>query len=289
MDTQPVCEVQASKALIRLGHSPDADDAFMFYAIAKGKIETYDFQFEHVVEDIETLNNRALRGELEVTAISFHAYGHVSGRYAILDAGASFGFHYGPIVVSKTSHLSRSLAGRRIAVPGKMTTAFLLLKLYEPNFVYEVVPFDQIMKYVYEGKADAGLIIHEGQLTYGRYKLHKIIDLGEWWDKKTSLPLPLGADVVRKDLPYPTQKRLAGILRASIEYAFAQRGEALEYALHFSRGMDRELVDEFVGMYVNEYTLKYDDKARKAVEKLLDWAYRAKFLKNRVKPEFVEP
>ncbi len=278
-----------AKRLIRLGHSPDADDAFMFYAIAKNKVETYGFQFEHVVEDIESLNKRAMQSELEVTAISFHAYGHVSDRYAILSAGASFGFHYGPIVVSKTPHLTKSLAGKKIAVPGMMTTAFLLLKLYEPDFIYEIVPFDQILKYVYEGKADAGLLIHEGQLTYGRYKLHKIVDLGEWWDEKTSLPLPLGADVVRKDLPLETQRRLAGILKASIEYAFANRGDALQYALPFSRGLDPMLVDEFVGMYVNEYTLGYDQKAKKAVEKLLEWAHRAKFIKKSIKPQFVEP
>lgn len=280
--------VQAGKRLIRLGHSPDADDAFMFYAIARGKIDTQGFEFQHVVEDIESLNSRAMQGELDVTAISFHAYGHVSDRYAILPAGASFGFHYGPLVVSKTSYLARSLAGKRIAVPGTLTTAFLLLRLYAPDFVYEVVPFDQIMKHVYEGKADAGLLIHEGQLTYGRYKLHKIVDLGEWWDEKTSLPLPLGADVVSKNHPLETQKSLARILRASIEYAFANRGEALEYALPYARGLDPMLVDEFVGMYVNEYTLAYDEKAKRAVEKLLELAHRAKLLRRRVKPEFVE-
>lgn len=280
---------QTEEKLIHLGHSPDADDAFMFYAIDKGKIDTGGFKFEHVVEDIERLNNRALEGELEVTAISFHAYGYVSDRYALLSSGASFGFHYGPIVVSKTSHLTKNLAGKKIAIPGTMTTAFLLLKLYEPNFVYEVVPFDQILKHVYEGKASAGLLIHEGQLTYGRYKLHKIVDLGEWWDEKTSLPLPLGADVVRKDLPLKTQRSLAGILKSSIEYAFANRWDALQYALPFSRGLDPGMVDEFVGMYVNEYTLGYDSKAKKAVGKLLELAYRAKFLKKLVKPQFIEP
>jgi 1,4-dihydroxy-6-naphthoate synthase len=224
-----------------------------------------------------------------VTAVSFHAYGHMSDRYAILSAGASFGFRYGPIVVSKTSHLTKSLRGKKIAVPGTLTTAFLLLKLYEPDFVYEVIPFDQIMQHVYEGKADAGLLIHEGQLTYGRYKLHKIIDLGEWWDEKTSLPLPLGADVVRRDLPVDTQRQLAGILKSSIEYAFANRGDALQYALPFSRGLDPRLADEFVGMYVNEYTLGYDEKARKAVSTLLEWARRAKFIKNSVKPVYIEP
>jgi 1,4-dihydroxy-6-naphthoate synthase len=274
---------------IRLGHSPDADDAFMFYAIAKKKIPTFDFQFEHVVEDIETLNHRALSGELELTAVSFHAYGHIGKRYAILSSGASFGFHYGPIVVTKSDSNSKNLAGKKIAVPGTLTTAFLLLKLYEPNFIHEVVPFDKILQHVYDGKCDAGLLIHEGQLTYGRYKLHKILDLGEWWDEKTALPLPLGCDVVRKDLPREVQRRLATVLKTSIEYAFTNRGDALQYALPFSRGLDPKLADEFVGMYVNEYTLGYDDRAKQAVQKLLEMAHRAKFLKNNVKPEFVEP
>ena len=277
------------KRLIRLGHSPDADDAFMFYAIAKGKIDTGDFEFTHVVEDIESLNKRAMEGDLDVTAISFHAYGHVSDRYTILSAGASFGFHYGPIVVSKALRVIGDLAGKKIAVPGTMTTAFLVLKLYEPDFMYQVVPFDQILKHVYEGKADAGLLIHEGQLTYGRYKLHKVVDLGEWWDEKTSLPLPLGADVVRKSLPLETQRRLAGILKDSIEHALANRSDALEYALAFARGLDPLLVDEFVGMYVNEYTLDYDPRAKKAVEKLLEWGYEAGFFKKLVKPQFVGP
>lgn len=280
---------QTNKQHLRLGHSPDADDAFMFYAIAKGKVDTANFEFEHVVEDIESLNNRAMRAELDITAVSFHAYGLISDKYAILSSGASFGFHYGPIVVTRMTDLSKKLAGKRIAVPGLLTTAYLLLRLYEPNFIPEVVPFDQIMKHVYEGKADAGLLIHEGQLTYGRHKLHKVVDLGEWWDSKTGLPLPLGADVVKKDLPMETQRKLAGILKASIEHAFLNRRDALEYALPYSRGMDPRLVDEFVAMYVNEYTLHYDDKAKKAVEKLLEMAHKAKFIKKRVKPQFIEP
>ncbi len=287
LETNAVTETH--QQIVRFGHSPDADDAFMFYAIAKGKVDTLGLQIEHVVEDIESLNQRALKAELEVTAVSFHAYGLISDKYAILSSGASFGFHYGPIVVSRMTDLSNDLAGKKIAVPGTLTTAFLLLKLYQPNFIHEVVPFDQIIKYVAEGKADAGLLIHEGQLTYGRHKLHKVVDLGEWWDAKTGLPLPLGGDVVRKDLPLETQRKLAAILKASIEYAFLNRGAALEYALPYSRGMNPALVDEFVAMYVNEYTLHYDDKARKAVEKLLEMAYKAKFLKKFVKPQFIEP
>ncbi len=287
LETNAVTETH--QQIVRFGHSPDADDAFMFYAIAKGKVDMLGLQIEHVVEDIESLNQRALKAELEVTAVSFHAYGLISDKYAILSSGASFGFHYGPIVVSRMTDLSNNLAGKKIAVPGTLTTAFLLLKLYQPNFIHEVVPFDQIIKYVAEGKADAGLLIHEGQLTYGRHKLHKVVDLGEWWDAKTGLPLPLGGDVVRKDLPLETQRKLAAILKASIEYAFLNRSAALEYALPYSRGMNPALVDEFVAMYVNEYTLHYDDRGKKAVEKLLEMACKAKFLKKSVKPQFVEP
>jgi 1,4-dihydroxy-6-naphthoate synthase len=281
--------VETGKRLIRLGHSPDADDAFMFYAIARQKIDTGEFAFEHVIEDIESLNGRAMRGELEVTALSFHAYAHVSDRYALLTAGSSLGFGYGPIVVSKKPLLSSGLRGKKIAVPGSLTTAALLLKLYEPDFVPDYAPFHEILDRVAKGSSDAGLLIHEGQLTYARAKLAKVVDLGEWWQEKTGLPLPLGADAVRKDLPQEAKRRLSGILRESIAYGLGHRDEALAYAQDFARGLDSNLTDEFVGMYVNESTLDLDSKARKAIDTLLEWGARAGILPRRVKPEYVAP
>lgn len=282
-------EPGAGKTRIRLGHSPDADDAFMFYAIAKERIDTRGFSFEHVVEDIETLNRRALRAQLEVTAVSLHAYAHVSGRYAILTSGASIGFRYGPVVVSKEKMKPEELSQKKIAVPGEMTTAFLLLKLFEPGVRYEAVPFNEVLDAVRDGRADAALVIHEGQLTFEQDSFHKVMDLGEWWYEETSLPLPLGLDVVRKDLGPEAAGQIAGILKESIEYALMNRKDALEYALPFGRGIDPGVADRFVGMYVNERTVSMSPVDREAIEKLLTMAYERRLVPSRIVPEFIGP
>jgi len=282
-------ESGTARRLVRFGHSPDADDAFMFYAIAKQKIDTRGFCIEHVVEDIEALNRRALASELEVTAISLHAYARVSDAYAILTSGASIGFRYGPVVVSKEKIPAGELSGRKIAVPGEMTTAFLLLKLYSPDFRYEVFPFNQVLDAVNAGKADAALVIHEGQLTYGKEFFHKVIDLGEWWYRETSLPLPLGLDAVRKDLGPDAGRKIARVLRESIEYALSHRDDALRYALPFGRGIDTNIADRFVGMYVNDRTVCLSETDRKAIEKVLSLAHERGLLPQKVVPEFIEP
>jgi 5,8-dihydroxy-2-naphthoate synthase len=255
--------------LIRLGHSPDPDDAFMFWGLAKGEVDPRGFEFEHVLQDIQTLNEWALEGRLEVTAISLHAYPHVQDRYVLLPHGASMGSGYGPIVVSREALSDEDLRGVEIAVPGRMTTAFLTLKLMLGDFAYREVPFDEIMDEVIAGKADAGLLIHEGQLTYGAAGLHKIVDLGEWWLEDTGLPLPLGANVARRDLGPDTLRELSDVLAESIRAGLDNREPALEYALQFGRGLDDELADRFVGMYVNELTEDYGEEGRRAVRELL--------------------
>jgi len=279
---------ETRETMIRLGHSPDADDAFMFYAIAKGKINTGDFRFEHVVEGIENLNRRALNGELDVTAISLHAYAYAGERYAILTSGASVGFNYGPVVVAKTPLMAGELFGKTVAVPGEMTTAFLLLKLFETGVRHVAVPFDRVLEAVEEGRADAALVIHEGQLTYGASRFRKVIDLGEWWYRETGLPLPLGLDVVKKDLGPETAKCLGRILKDSIRYALDHRQDAIQYALPFGRGINPETADRFVGMYVNERTLELGTEDRKAIDTLLAKAHEKQLIPKRVKPEFVE-
>ncbi|HNV85515.1 MAG TPA: ABC transporter substrate-binding protein [Candidatus Omnitrophota bacterium] len=277
------------KKLIRFGHSPDADDAFMFYAIAKGKIDTGDFYLEHVVEDIESLNRRALRGELEVTAISLHAYAYASDRYAILTSGASIGFNYGPLIVTRDSLLApERLSGKRIAVPGEMTTAFLLLKLFEPQIRYVTVPFDRVFETVEKGEADAGLVIHEGQLTYGEARFRKVLDLGEWWYRETKLPLPLGLDAVRKDLGPVAAECLGRILKDSIRYALDHRQDAIRYALPFGRGIDPATADRFVGMYVNERTLELGEEDKRAIGALLRMAHEKQIIPRAVVPDFIE-
>jgi 1,4-dihydroxy-6-naphthoate synthase len=255
--------------LIRLGHSPDPDDAFMFWALAADKLDTRGFEFEHVLNDIQTLNEWALEGRLETTAISLHAYPYVQDRYSVLPHGASMGSGYGPIVVAREQLTREQLQSVEIAVPGRMTTAFLVLRLYLGDFSFREVPFDQILDEVKSGRAEAGLLIHEGQLTYAAEGLQKVVDLGEWWLLETGLPLPLGINVARRDLGPEVLHELSEVLRESIEAGLANRGEAMEYALRFGRGLDTELADRFVGMYVNEYTCDYGEEGRQAVEELL--------------------
>ena len=272
---------------IRFGHSPDPDDAFMFYAIAKNKIDTKEFQIDHVVEDIESLNKRALKAELEVTAVSVHAYAYVHKQYTIMRSGASMGEQYGPIVVASKPFDSKDLRGKKIAIPGTMTTAYLALKLFEPDFSYVIVPFDQILDYVKNGKADCGLVIHEGQLTYGQSGLHKILDLGEWWFGETGLPLPLGVDVIRKDLGSEKMKSFSGVFKESIVYSLEHRKDALHYALPYGRGISEEAGDQFVGMYVNDLTVDLGANGEAGIRELLRRGYERKILSEKIVPEFV--
>lgn len=277
------------KRLITVGHSPDPDDAFMFYALAHDKLDTGDLQFRHELQDIETLNRRALRGELEVTAISIHAYASLLDRYALLPSGCSMGDRYGPMVVARRPMKVDELRSVKIAVPGTMTTAFLTLRLLLPDgFTHEVLPFDQIIPAVAAGKFDAGLIIHEGQLTFQNQGLHLVVDLGVWWQERTGLPLPLGGNVVRRDLGADTIRQISRLIKESIRYGLEHRQDALTYALQYARDMDRGLADQFVGMYVNAWTLDYGPRGRAAVARLLEEAYRAGVIPNPVQVEFVE-
>ncbi|HLN27992.1 MAG TPA: MqnA/MqnD/SBP family protein [Gemmataceae bacterium] len=277
------------KQLITVGHSPDPDDAFMFYALAHDKLDTGDLRFRHELQDIETLNRRALRGELEVTAVSIHAYAHLLDKYALLPSGCSMGDRYGPMVVARRDMPVNDLKKARIAVPGTLTTAFLTLRLLIPDgFTYEVIPFDQILAAVAEGKYDAGLIIHEGQLTFQNQGLHLVVDLGVWWQEQTGLPLPLGGNVVRRDLGTETIHQISRLLKESIRYALTHRDDALKYALEYARDMDKGLADRFVGMYVNDWTLDYGPRGREAVRRLLDAGYRAGVIPNPVAVEFVD-
>ncbi|HEY1686666.1 MAG TPA: MqnA/MqnD/SBP family protein [Tepidisphaeraceae bacterium] len=258
---------------LRLGHSPDPDDAFMFYALAKGKIDAGPYRFEHILQDIQTLNQRAMNAELEITAISIHAYPYVADRYALTSCGSSMGDKYGPMVITREPTSLSALRGKKIAIPGKLTTAFLALQLCLGKageaFDYEVVMFDEILRYVKEGKADAGLIIHEGQLTYRQMGLHLVVDLGEWWFEQTGLPLPLGGNCIRKDLGEKTCQEVTDIIRQSIQYSLDHRQPAVEYALQFGRDLNRDLADKFVGMYVNHWTLDYGPRGREAITTLL--------------------
>lgn len=270
---------------VRIGHSPDSDDAFMFYALAKGLIPTDPFEIVHVIEDIETLNRRALAAELEVTAISVHAYAYVAKDYALMPCGASIGDRYGPLVVSKTP--MDTVEGKRVAIPGEMTTAYLTLRLFQPNFQAETRPFDKILEAVQRDEVDAGLIIHEGQLTYAREGLHKVIDLGEWWYEETGLPLPLGANVIRRNLGTEKIHKITTLLKQSIQYSLDHRARGLEYAMTYARDMETALADKFVGMYVNDYTLDYGDKGRAGVRELLDRGNAAGIIPHRVDADFV--
>jgi 1,4-dihydroxy-6-naphthoate synthase len=277
-----------SKRLITVGHSPDPDDAFMFYALAHDKIDTGDLTFRHELQDIETLNRRALRGELDVTAISIHAYAFLLDRYALLPSGCSMGDRYGPMVVARQPLTVGDLRTIKIAVPGTMTTAFLTLRLLAGDFAYEVMPFDQIIQAVAAGRFDAGLIIHEGQLTFQNQGLRLIVDLGAWWQEKTGLPLPLGGNVVRRDLGSETIHRISRLLKQSIQYSLDHRQDALQYALQYARDMDVALADKFVGMYVNAWTLDYGPRGRAAVQRLLHEGHRAGVIPSPVAVEFVE-
>jgi len=273
---------------IKIGHSPDSDDAFMFYALAKGLVPTGDFKIVHVIEDIESLNRRALRGELEITAISVHAYAYVADKYALMSCGASIGDRYGPIIVSEKPLKPEDVEGKTIAVPGEMTTAYLVCRLFQPNFIHEVVPFDNILNCVSQREVDAGLIIHEGQLTYSDIGLHKVADLGKWWYEETKLPLPLGANAIRNNLGKENIHFLSALLKESIQYSLSHRKEALDYAMTYARDMGVNLADKFVGMYVNDYTLDYGEKGRKAVRTLLERGYREGVIANAVEVEFAD-
>jgi 1,4-dihydroxy-6-naphthoate synthase len=299
-----------------LGHSPDPDDAFMFYAMAENKIDLRGYRFEHRLEDIQTLNERALRGELHISAVSIHAYAYVASKYALLPCGASMGDGYGPLVVQKRrigesanrrnqgaavssppAHFNastadeavrESLRGCVIAVPGKMTSAFLALQLFLGELDYIVVPFDQIFDAVSNGQADAGLIIHEGQLTYGKSGFEKIVDLGKWWKDQTGLPLPLGGNVVRKDIPKTVRHDLGEIIRESIDYGLAHREDAVRHSLPYARDMDAKLAGKFIGMYVNEFTRDYGEVGRAAVRKFLAEAHDKGYIDVPIEVEFVE-
>ncbi len=272
---------------IRLGHSPDPDDAFMFWGLAAGVVDAHGFEFEHVLRDIQTLNEWALEGRLEVSAISLHAYPLVQHRYVLLPHGASMGSGYGPIVVSRAPLTTDELRGVEVVVPGRLTTAFLALRLCIGEFRYRELPFDEILEEVSSGRAEAGLLIHEGQLTYEAEGLRKVVDLGRWWLEETGLPLPLGANVARRDLGDQTLRDLSAVLADSIRAGLENRQDALEYALQFGRGLDETLADRFVGMYVNELTQDYGEEGRRAVRELLRRGEEAGAFSAPVRVEFV--
>jgi 1,4-dihydroxy-6-naphthoate synthase len=275
---------------ITVAHSPDSDDAFMFYGLASGAVTVNGVEVDQVLADIETLNRAAFAGKYEVTAVSFHAYAHLVDRYALLPHGASMGDKYGPILVARQDwDASRtSLKGVKVGVPGKLTSAFLTLQLYDPSFDFEVIPFDQIEEAVVDGQVEAGLLIHEGQLTYASKGLKKVVDLGEWWFARTDgLPLPLGGNVIRRDLGPETMKQVSRMLHASIAHALDNRPAAVEYAEQFGRGLDRASTDKFVGMYVNQLTLDYGPRGRAALERFFGEAFDRGLIPARVPIEFV--
>jgi 5,8-dihydroxy-2-naphthoate synthase len=272
---------------LRLAHSPDSDDAFMFYALATKKIPTDNLAFTHTLEDIETLNRKASAEAYDITAVSFHAYAYLADRYILMSSGASFGDGYGPIVVSRPSLQAGGLKGKRVAIPGEKTTAYLALRLYEPDIQTVEVRFDEILDTVAKGEADAGVVIHEGQLTYGSLGLAKVVDLGVWWHGETGLPLPLGGNVIRRSLDRDIIRRANERLHASIEYALEHREEALAYAMQFARGLELPTAEHFVSMYVNDWTLDYGKRGRQAVQTLLDRGYQAGLIPQAVTAEFV--
>jgi 1,4-dihydroxy-6-naphthoate synthase len=272
---------------IHVAHSPDSDDAFMFYALAEGKIDTDGITYVHELQDIETLNRRAMRGELEVTAVSIHAYAYLADRYALLPHGASMGDRYGPRLVAREPKSREAVRGARVAVPGTLTTAYLALRLFEPDFVAVPTPFDRIEDAVLGGEVDLGLLIHEGQLTYAERGLHLVADMGEWWHQTTGLPLPLGGNVVRKDLGEPLMAKISRHLRDSIAYGLEHRGNALDHAMRYARGLDRGKADRFVGMYVNDWTLDYGARGREAVRRLLERGVEEGVITRPVEVEFI--
>jgi len=273
---------------ISVAHSPDSDDAFMFYGLATNKLDTGDITFTHVLKDIQTLNEEAMRGTYDVTAVSFHVYAYIADKYALLPHGASIGDKYGPVVVSREPAKAEDISSLRIAVPGTLTSAFLALKIYNPDFEYEVIPFDKIIEAVESGRCDAGLLIHEGQLFYEKIGLHKVLDLGEWWHERTGLPLPMGGNAIRRDLGTTTMKQVSELLRESIRYSLDNRDDALQYAMQFARDMDIELADRFVAMWVNDLTLDYTERGREAVARLLQEGFERGIIPNRVDIEFVD-
>ena len=260
---------------ITIAHSPDSDDAFMFYGLARGGVPTGELEVAHVLTDIETLNRHAQEGRHEVTAISFHAYPYVADKYALMPCGGSIGDGYGPLLVAREPLAPSAIAGKRVAVPGTLTSAFLALKLFAPDVTTHVVPFDRILEEVQSGRADVGLIIHEGQLTYGGHGLHKIVDLGVWWKGETGLPLPLGGNAVRRDLGPELMARLTRLVRETVRHSLAHRPQALEYAMSFARGMDPGVADRFVGMWVNDMTVEMGERGRQAVRTFLERGHAA--------------
>jgi 1,4-dihydroxy-6-naphthoate synthase len=282
-----------SHTILTLGHSPDPDDAFMFYGLAKELVPTHGYHFQHILQDIQTLNERATRGELDITAVSIHAYAYVSAQYALLPSGASMGDGYGPMLVAKEKFSKAEVACKKIAVPGTMTSAFLALQMWlgkpAKEFDYLVVPFDQIFQAVRSGAADVGLIIHEGQLTWQNEGLHMCEDLGVWWGRENDgLPLPLGGNVIHKRFAAPVRKTISDILTSSIQYSLDHRPEAVQHALQYARDMGRDLADKFVGMYVNHWTLDYGDKGREAIRRFLGHAFELGLLPHRQELEFVQ-
>lgn len=273
---------------ISLAHSPDSDDAFMFYGLASGHVPSGELVIEHVLADIETLNRRAMEGRHEVTAISFHAYPHVADRYQLMPCGGSIGDGYGPLLVAKEEMSAEEMAGRVVAVPGLLTTAYLALKLFAPKVDARVVPFDRVFDEVREGRADVALVIHEGQLTYAGAGLRKILDLGAWWKQETGLPLPLGGNAVRRDVGGALSQRLTSLVRDTVRYSLAHREQALEYAMRFARGMETGIADRFVGMWVNEMTVDCGDRGRRAVQELLDRGHAAGIIPRRVVVDWVD-
>ena len=271
---------------ITVAHSPDSDDAFMFYGLATNKLDTGNLSFTHVLKDIQTLNEEAFRGTYDVTAISFHAYAYISDKYVLLPHGASIGDNYGPVLVSREPAKASDISRLKIAVPGALTSAFLALRIFNPDFQYEVIPFDKIIAAVQSGQCDAGLLIHEGQLFYEAIGLHKILDLGEWWHERTGLPLPMGGNAIRRELDPETIRQVSHCLKESIRYSLANREDALEYAMQFARDMDTDLADRFVTMWVNDLTLEYSDRGREAVQRILTEGFERGIIPNLPTVEF---
>ena len=279
---------QTEKRTITVAHSPDSDDAFMFYGLATNKLETDGLKFEHTLKDIQTLNEDAKNGVFDVTAISFHAYAYIDDKYALLPHGASIGDKYGPILVSKEHYKVEDIPRLKIAIPGELTSAFLALRIYNQDFEYMVVPFDKIIDAVKDGRADAGLLIHEGQLFYKSMGLNKILDLGEWWHEKTGLPLPMGGNVIRRDLGEELMLKVSKCLHKSIQYSMDNREDALAYAMQFARDMPPELADRFVAMWVNDLTLDYGERGKEGVKLLLKEGYEKGIIPHQVEVSFVE-
>jgi 1,4-dihydroxy-6-naphthoate synthase len=276
----------AETRTITVAHSPDSDDAFMFYGLATHKLDTGNLSFTHVLKDIQTLNEEAFRGTYDVTAVSFHAYAYIADKYLLLPHGASIGDNYGPILVSREPVKAAEIPKLKIAVPGTLTSAFLALRIFNADFKYEVVPFDKIIEAVKSGQCDAGLLIHEGQLFYESIGLHKVLDLGEWWHERTGLPLPMGGNVIRRELGPEIIRQVSRCLSESIRYSLANREDALAYAMQFARDMDTDLADRFVAMWVNDLTLDYTDRGREAVQRMLMEGFERGIIPNRPTVEF---